>query len=241
MSKHTFNDSKQQNKMTKYYISKELEDIKVLLEDNDHEIFNYIIASLIDTIVLGLLAKYFGSNTNVGYIAMSIFGIGLFLFIVWIINKYKKFSKKQDLISGRIRYSKKEDYRQVIVDKFDNVAYPSMILCIEYKAEYFECDDMTLKTYYYFEIVHYASKASRIFFEIVYQYDFYVKDRNTNYIAFYRIDNFADLLSYINCFIQDEFKNYSDNQSLKKDIDELNRNVLNFKEMIQNESRRNNR
>ena len=34
MSKNTFNDSKQQNKMTNYYISKELEDIKVLLENN---------------------------------------------------------------------------------------------------------------------------------------------------------------------------------------------------------------
>ena len=32
---------------------------------------------------------------------MSVFGITLFLFLVWLINKYKKFSKRQDVISGQ--------------------------------------------------------------------------------------------------------------------------------------------
>ena len=107
MSKNRANDVNQQNKIIKYYVSRELEDIKELLEENNHEIFSYMIASLIDTVVLGLLAKFFGSNTNLGYIVMSVFGIALFLFLVWLINKYKKFSKRQDLITGRIRYSKK--------------------------------------------------------------------------------------------------------------------------------------
>ena len=91
MSKNRGKDIHQQNKMIKYYVSRELEDIKALLEENNHEIFSYIIASLVDTIVLGLLAKFFGSNTNFGYIVMSVFGIALFLFLVWLINKYKKF------------------------------------------------------------------------------------------------------------------------------------------------------
>lgn len=132
MSNNRANDVNQQNKIIKYYVSRELEDIKELLEENNHEIFSYIIASLIDTVVLGLLAKFFGSNTNLGYIVMSVFGIALFLFLVWLINKYKKFSKRQDLITGRIRYSKKKNYMQLIIAKFDNIACPAMLICEEY-------------------------------------------------------------------------------------------------------------
>lgn len=147
MSNNRANDVNQQNKIIKYYVSRELEDIKELLEENNHEIFSYIIASLIDTVVLGLLAKFFGSNTNLGYIVMSVFGIALFLFLVWLINKYKKFSKRQDLITGRIRYSKKKNYMQLIIAKFDNIACPAMLICEEYKSEYFMCENKSLKTF----------------------------------------------------------------------------------------------
>ena len=148
MSKNRGKDIYQQNKMIKYYVSRELEDIKVLLEENNHEILSYIIASLVDTIVLGLLAKFFGSNTNFGYIVMSVFGIALFLFLVWLINKYKKFSKRQDVISGRVRYSKKENYTRLIVEKFDNLACPAMLICEEYKSEYYMIENKTLKTFF---------------------------------------------------------------------------------------------
>lgn len=240
MSKNRGKDIYQQNKMIKYYVSRELEDIKVLLEENNHEIFSYIIASLVDTIVLGLLAKFFGSNTNFGYIVMSVFGIALFLFLVWLINKYKKFSKRQDVISGRVRYSKKENYTRLIVEKFDNLACPAMLICEEYKSEYYMIENKTLKTFYYLEVVHYAIKASHIFYEIIHKYHLYIKDRDINYIAFYRVENFVNLLLDVNCFIQEQFENCSHDLSLKKDIDELNKNVLNFMEIMENVSKQRN-
>lgn len=241
MSKNRGKDIHQQNKMIKYYVSRELEDIKVLLEEHNHEIFNYIIASLVDTIVLGLLAKFFGSNTNFGYIVMSVFGIALFLFLVWLINKYNKFSKRQDVISGRVRYSKKEDYTQLIVEKFNNLACPAMLICEEYKSEYFMIENKTLKTFYYLEVVHYAIKVSHIFYEIIYKYHLYIKDRDINYISFYRVENFINLLLDVNCFIQEQFENCSHDLSLKQDIDELDENVLNFKEIMENVSKQGNR
>lgn len=237
MSKNRANDVNQQNKIIKYYVSRELEDIKELLEENNHEIFSYMIASLIDTVVLGLLAKFFGSNTNLGYIVMSVFGIALFLFLVWLINKYKKFSKRQDLITGRIRYSKKKNYMQLIIAKFDNIAYPAMLICEEYKSEYFMCENKSLKTFYYLEVVHYAIKASHISYEIIHKHHLYIKDRDMNYIAFYRVENFVNFLFDINCFIQEQFENCSHNLSLKQDIEELNNNVLNFKEIMENISK----
>ena len=97
------------------------------------------------------------------------------------------------------------------------------------------------KTFYYLEVVHYAVKVSHIFYEIIHKYHLYIKDRDINYIAFYRVENFVNLLLDVNCFIQEQFENCSHDLSLKQDIDELNKNVLNFMEIMENVSKQRNR
>lgn len=231
MIKFNSNHNEEQYKITQFYISRELENIKKSLDDKNNEIISYLEASVIDALVVGLLAKLFGSNTNTWYIAISLLASALLFLFSYLLNRIKKRINKNNVISGRDKYKIFEDKKKEYIDKFDNVACPSIIICEEYRNKYINCKDDVLKAYYYYEIIYYSSKACRIFCEIYNNKEDYIQDRSTNFIASYRINNFIDLLNNINRFIQQNSSNYTKNKGLKKEIDELNNNVCGFIEI----------
>lgn len=115
----------------------------------------------------------------------------IFISFEFFIKKFKRY-KKNNAVNKQSRI----DYQK----EFDNIACDSIFVAIEYKTEYKESLDNpsisdSLRTFYFYEIIHYLEKACITTRNLCMYKDEYIKtSKKANGVEIYRIHNMIELI-----------------------------------------------
>lgn len=228
------NDLDQNNQknleLFRYYLNRDLSRIDSNIHNNTNELLGYFIASLVDMLVVVL----FGELLNGKSVIIKL--LSVFALIVLFILVSKTANRVATLFGTLKKESGKEEYvvdsaRQEIIDGFDNIACDALLICENYIQRYQTAEKEYIKTFYLYEIIHHLSKSVDLYNEIRAHTDWYVSSQHSELIDSYRINNFIDFAKAINHFLTDTIPRPITDSELKKDLDNLNESINDWKYM----------
>lgn len=156
--------------------------------------------------LLSIVIKYNSINSILGWLFSVVFFIILFVLIYEIFD-YLANNITKHLKRYKVNRQVKIDYQK----EFDNIACDSIFVAIEYRKEYQNSQNTNdnLKTFYFYEIIHYLETACIITRNLCLYKDEYIKlnDKIATGVEIYRIHNMVNLI--------DELLRFANNQ---KDI-----------------------
>lgn len=220
--------------LLRFYVTKDIKQIDEKLQENESDLLGYFLGSLIDILIVLLFDD--GFNIMISLYTSCIFLqmvfkillifllIILFILVSWITKKVKNFKLKKLRVSGKSAYVIKSEHQDMI-DDFDNVACDGLLICKNYMYRYDKVNEMYLKEFYLYEIIHHLCKSSDIFNEIYDHQTLYISDSNNQLLDSYRINNFIVFARNIVEFLESEYGKSFSNKELEKDM-------INLKEMV---------
>lgn len=219
----------------RYYLNRDLQKIDSSIQDNRGELKGYFIASLVDILVVFLFSenwidfgkKWIDEEILIKLITIVVL-IVLFIGISWISNKILQYWHLKRKESGREEYIV-DEAKQRTIDGFDNIACDGLLICESYMERYGLTEKPYVKEFYFYEIIHHLTKSTDLFEEIYGHIDLYVSSKKIELIDTYRVNNYIDFTKKINDFLRSEMKEFTKDDEVKRDIDNLDAVVAKWK------------
>lgn len=226
--------------LLRFYISKDIKRIEKKIPQGESQIVCCMIASLIDLLIAyffkDILSNY-AANAKMGNLCNVILRmiaiivlIVMFLLLSKMIKRFLEYRKRKKQISGELLYSDAE-YKQEIIDDFDNIACDGLLICQNYIAKYHKEQKDYIKEFYLYEVLHHLTKSLKIF-DIIYENsDQFVSDKDDNLIDSYRAKNFVIFAQEIYVFLEKECKK-ADESGIKTVLINMDAKISKFKRML---------
>lgn len=219
----------------RYYLNRDLQKIDSSIQDNRGELKGYFIASLVDILVVFLFSenwidfgkKWIDEEILIKLITIVVL-IVLFIGVSWISNKILQYWHLKRKESGREEYIV-DEAKQRMIDGFDNIACDGLLICESYMERYGLTEKPYVKEFYFYEIIHHLTKSTDLFEEIYGHIDLYVSSKEIELIDTYRVNNYIDFTKKINDFLRSEMKEFTKDDEVKRDIDNLDAVVAKWK------------
>lgn len=219
----------------RYYLNRDLQKIDSSIQDNRGELKGYFIASLVDILVVFLFSenwidfskKWIDEEILIKLITIVVL-IVLFIGVSWISNKILQYWHLKRKESGREEYIV-DEAKQRMIDGFDNIACDGLLICESYMERYGLTEKPYVKEFYFYEIIHHLTKSTDLFEEIYGHIDLYVSSKEIELIDTYRVNNYMDFAKKINDFLRSEMKEFTKDNEVKRDIDNLDAVVAKWK------------
>lgn len=216
--------------LLRFYVTKDIKKIDEKLEENESDLLGYFLGSLVDVLIVLLFDDGFASiiSSYTSCIFLQFFLkvliifllIALFVFVSWITKKIKKGKLKKLRVSGKSAYVIKSE-QQDMIDDFDNVACDGLLICRNYMFRFNEVNEMYLKEFYLYEIIHHLCKSFDIFNEIYEHQSLYICNSNNQLLDTYRVNNFIIFARNIVDFLEAQCQNSFFNVDLEKEMTNL--------------------
>lgn len=219
----------------RYYLNRDLQKIDSSIQDNRGELKGNFIASLVDILVVFLFSenwidfgkKWIDEEILIKLITIVVL-IVLFIGVSWISNKILQYWHLKRKESGREEYIV-DEAKQRMIDGFDNIACDGLLICESYMERYGLTEKPYVKEFFFYEIIHHLTKSTDLFEEIYGHIDLYVSSKEIELIDTYRVNNYIDFTKKINDFLRSEMKEFTKDDEVKRDIDNLDAVVAKWK------------
>lgn len=209
-------------------MEKMLSENKVKTEDMKEQISNTIFAAIFSAFITEVALGGNEENYAIG-IDIAIIMLKILIFIIIYILSYKAYNflrikgnKWSELRKLNSVDTGKESMTQIQKD-FDNIACDSILVAREYKNLFEDltnnAENKNLRTFYYYEVLHYLSTACKKTVDLVENKEKCVRtSQKAKGVDEYRIINIKDIMEEIRDFLQSEFANICGGTIFEEDI-----------------------
>ncbi len=116
--------------------------------------------------------------------------------------------------------------------EFDNIACDSVIVAFEYKNEYEQEDNIDLKEFYYFEVLHYLETACNVTMDLCKNKSYIRSSDAVGGVEQYRIYNIISLFNNLLLFLENEKEIYDVDVRIAEKIDDIHKGVEKIEKLI---------
>lgn len=210
-------------------------DMEKLLSDNkgktddmkeqiSNTVFAAIFSAFITEVAIGGNEENYITGINIAVIILKIL-----IFIILYVLSYKAYNflrikrNKWSELRSLKRVDTGEKAMLQIQKDFDNIACDSILVAREYKDLFVDlthnAENKSLKTFYYYEVMHYLATACEKTVSLVKNKEKCVRtSQEATGVDEYRIINIKDIMEEIRDFLQSEFANICGGAVLEEDI-----------------------
>lgn len=215
------NNSHKNLELFRYYLNRDLARIDQNIQSNKNELLGYLIASLVDMLVVVLFSDLLSGRNVVCKLSAILVLIVLFVAVSKVANYVRNMAEVRRRESGREEYLH-DPSRQAKIDDFDNIACDALLICEDYMQRYQATEKAYIRDFYLFEIIHHLTKSVDVFNEINNHPDLYISSTEKELIDSYRVDNYVEFAKAINVFLTKETENREPIPELRNDLRNLN-------------------
>lgn len=216
----------------RFYIGRDIKEIKSSMSDSNTEVLGYVIATLVELIIADAvqsICSLINEESSKYIICTIVVEIIVTIVLIFMLSHFARFiqkilSGKKEKITGKANYYD-DEFVESQVDKFDNIACDCLLICKGYMDEYDSISEDYMKDFCLYEIVHYLYKAMRVFQVIYDNKEVYINDYGISKIAKYRADNFIEFSKVILGFVNCKAKKYCNKNEIHHIVDELNSHI----------------
>lgn len=226
MSTDEYNNHKN-FELFRYYISRDIDKLDRKIEGRNNELFSYILASLVDVVVVMLFQNDIAEKSILIKIVCVIFLIAMFVGVYKASGYLQKSIKTKRKESGLNSLTNEEE-KQRIIDEFDNIACDGLLICENYLKKYKETDEDYLKKFYLYEVVHHLNKAVDVFEKVYTRKKQFIQKNTLELIDVYRANNFIDFSKAVLTTVNEKAKEMKDKE-LEQKLKNLDSLINNWK------------